>query len=66
MEFDATIFRVFRLARILELERFFEAFSLLNDVLVKAAPVLRATGVLALIVWVGGASIFYYSGKNMQ
>lgn len=58
--FDATIFRIFRMARILEFERFFTAFSLLDDVFVKAAPVLKATGVLALIVWVGGATIFYY------
>lgn len=58
--FDATIFRIFRLARILELEKFFKAFSLLDDVLVQAAPVLKATGVVALIVWVGGATMFYY------
>jgi hypothetical protein len=58
--FDATIFRIFRLARILELEKFFKAFSLLDDVFVQAAPVLKATGVVALIVWVGGATMFYY------
>mmetsp|Transcript_21568 Transcript_21568/g.31362 ORF Transcript_21568/g.31362 Transcript_21568/m.31362 type:complete len:1172 (-) Transcript_21568:211-3726(-) len=58
--FDATVFRIFRLARILELEKFFKAFSLLDDVFVKAAPVLKATGVVALIVWVGGATLFYY------
>ena len=58
--FDATIFRILRLARVLELERFFEAFTLLDDVFVKAAPVLKATGVLALIVWVGASSLLYY------
>jgi hypothetical protein len=60
MSFDATIFRILRLARVLELERFFEAFTLLDDVFVKAAPVLKATGVLALIVWVGASSLLYY------
>ena len=60
LEFDATIFRILRLARVLELERFFEAFTLLDDVFVKAAPVLKATGVLALIVWVGASSLLYY------
>lgn len=59
-QFDATIFRILRLARVLELERFFEAFTLLDDVFVKAAPVLKATGVLALIVWVGASSLLYY------
>ena len=58
--FDSTIFRILRLARILELERFFQSFTLLNDVFSKSGPVLRATGVLALIVWVGGATLFYY------
>jgi hypothetical protein len=62
--FDATIFRIFRLARILEFEKFFQAFSLLDDVFVKAAPVLKATGVVALIVWVGGATIFYYASPH--
>jgi len=57
---DATVFRMLRLARIIELEQFFEAFTLLNDVFVKAGPVLKATGVLALILWVGGATLFYY------
>ena len=58
--FDSTIFRIMRLARILELERFFQSFTLLDDVFSKSGPVLKATGVLALIVWVGGATIFYY------
>jgi hypothetical protein len=58
--FDSTIFRILRLARILELERFFQSFSLLDDVFSKSGPVLKATGVLALIVWVGGATLFYY------
>lgn len=58
--FDSTIFRILRLARILELDRFFQSFSLLSEVFSKSGPVLKATGVLALIVWVGGATLFYY------
>lgn len=58
--FDSTIFRVLRLARIVELERFFQAFSLLDSVFSKSGPVLKATAVLAIIVWVGGATVFYY------
>lgn len=37
------------------------AFTLLDNVFIKAAPVLKATGVMALIVWIGGATVFYYS-----
>ena len=62
--FDGTIFRIMRLARILEFEQFFEAFTLLDDVFTKAGPVLKATGVLALILWVGSASMFYYSSPH--
>jgi len=58
--FDATIFRIFRLARILNYEAFSSQFLLLSEVFVKAGPVLQATGVVALIVWIGGATIFYY------
>ena len=58
--FDATVFRIFRLARVLEVEKFFKAFSMLDDVFAQAAPVLKATGVVALIVWVGGSTLFYY------
>jgi len=61
---DATVFRMLRLARIIELEQFFEAFTNLNDVFTKAGPVLKATGVLALILWVGGATAFYYTDPH--
>jgi hypothetical protein len=66
VEFDATIFRILRLSRVLELERFFTAFSLIDDVFEQAAPVLKATGVLALIVWIGGASLFYYTAPHEE
>jgi len=66
LEFDATIFRMLRLARIVQFEQFFDSFTLLEDVFVKAAPVLKATGVVALIVWVGGASIFYYMEPHSE
>eukprot|EP00605_Chrysophyceae_sp_TOSAG23-4_P002983 GSChrysophyteH1.ASY1.ANO1.3286.1 assembled CDS len=57
---DATIFRILRLARILEFDIFYEQFNLISEVFKKAGPVLKATGVLALILWVGGATAFYY------
>ena len=43
----------------LELERFVPAFTLLTDVYSKSKDVLKATGILALIIWVGGATLFY-------
>ena len=43
----------------LELERFVPAFTLLTDVYRKSKDVLKATGILALIIWVGGATLFY-------
>ena len=61
---DATIFRIARMARILESEELFSQFTMLGDVFSKAGPVLKATGVLALIVWVGGATAFYYTSPH--
>eukprot|EP00606_Chrysophyceae_sp_TOSAG23-5_P001248 GSChrysophyteH2.ASY1.ANO1.921.1 assembled CDS len=61
---DATVFRIVRLARVLEFEIFFESFTLLGEVFNKAGPVLKATGVLALILWVGGATAFYYADPH--
>ena len=43
----------------LELERFVPAFTLLRDVYRKSKDVLKATGILALIIWIGGATLFY-------
>ena len=59
VHFDSAIFRVFRVFRMLELERFVPAFTLLTDVYRKSKDVLKATGILALIIWVGGATLFY-------
>merc|ERR1711871_1683165 len=59
VKFDGTIFRVFRLFRLLQLEHFVEAFTLLDDVYRGAKDTLAATGLLALVVWVGGACLFY-------
>lgn len=57
--FDAAIFRVFRIFRMLEFEKFVPAFTLLDDVYFKSKDVLAATGVLALIIWIGGSTLFY-------
>ena len=58
-DFDSAIFRVFRVFRILELEHFVCAFTLLDDVYYKSKGILGAAGILALIIWVGGATLFY-------
>ena len=51
--FDSTIFRVFRLVRIFELEHFLEAFTLLDDAFRSAKDHLAAAGLLAMIIWIG-------------
>jgi len=55
----AEIFRVFRIFRLLELEHFLEAFTLLDDVFNNCKGVLKATGVVALVIWVGGGALFW-------
>ena len=59
VHFNAMIFRVFRIFRILLLEHFIEAFTLLDDAYRKCRMTLAATGLLALIIWVGCATLFY-------
>jgi Ion transport protein len=49
----AKIFRIFRIFRILQLEDFLTAFSKLDNVFRASKDVLKATGLLALIIWVG-------------
>eukprot|EP00752_Nemacystus_decipiens_P005802 g5248.t1 len=62
--FDASAFRVLRLFRILQLEHFVSAFSLLDDVWTASKDTLAATGLLALVVWVGSACLFYLFEKD--
>lgn len=50
--FDAQAFRVVRMFRLLGLEHFVSAFTLLDDVYRECKSVLAATGLLALIIWV--------------
>mmetsp|Transcript_10552 Transcript_10552/g.13742 ORF Transcript_10552/g.13742 Transcript_10552/m.13742 type:complete len:1143 (-) Transcript_10552:1053-4481(-) len=66
VHFDATVFRIARVIRIIELEHFFPAFSLLDDVFQKVSPVLKATGVLAAFCWIAAASLFYFSEPHSE
>ena len=59
VQFDAAIFRVARIFRLLQLEHFVTAFTILDDVYHKSKHALAATGMLALVIWVGGATLFY-------
>jgi hypothetical protein len=52
------VFRILRLSRLLGLER---AFDTLDRVVQRATPVLKATGVVALVVWVGMATAMFYA-----
>jgi hypothetical protein len=64
VHFNAMIFRVFRIFRILLLEHFIEAFTLLDDAYRKCKETLAATGLLAIIIWVGCATLFYIFEAN--
>lgn len=50
---NARIFRIFRIFRILQLEDFVTAFSKLDNVFRASQDVLKATGLMAMIIWVG-------------
>ena len=45
--------------RLFQLEHFMEAFSLIDDMYAKQADMMTATGLLALIIWVFSATLFY-------
>jgi len=61
---NARIFRIFRVFRILQLEDFVVAFSKLDNVFRASKDVLKATGLLALIIWVGCGALFYIFEEN--
>jgi Ion transport protein len=60
----ARIFRIFRIFRILQLEDFVVAFSKLDNVFRASKNVLKATGLLALIIWVGCGALFFIFEEN--
>lgn len=61
----ARVFRIFRVFRILQLEDFVTAFSKLDNVFRASKDVLKATGLMALIIWIGGAALFFiFEGNN--
>ena len=61
---NARIFRIFRIFRILQLEDFVVAFSKLDNVFRASKDVLKATGLMALIIWVGCGALFYIFEEN--
>ena len=56
---EAKIFRIFRIFRVLQLEDFLVAFSKLDNVFRASKDVLKATGLMAVIVWVGSSALFF-------
>ncbi|GKY98976.1 hypothetical protein MPSEU_000853300 [Mayamaea pseudoterrestris] len=55
----ARIFRIFRVFRILQLEDFLTAFSKLDNVFRASKDVLKATTLLAVIIWIGCGALFF-------
>lgn len=56
---EAKVFRIFRIFRILQLEDFVVAFSKLDNVFRASKDVLKATGLMAVIIWVGSSALFF-------
>jgi len=62
---DAKIFRIVRIFRVFQLEDFVVAFSKLDNVFRASKDVLKATGLLASIIWVGTSALFFiFEGNN--
>ena len=59
LPYDFALPRFLRLFRVLQLEHYTEAFTLIDDVFRACKETLIATGLLALIVWVGAAYLFF-------
>ena len=58
------IFRILRIFRLFQLEDFVTAFSKLDNVFRASLDVLKATGLLALIIWVGCGALFFIFESN--
>ena len=55
----ANVCRLFRILRILQVEDFIVAFSKLDNVFRASKDVLKATGLMAIIIWVGCGALFF-------
>jgi len=61
---NAKIFRIVRIFRLLQLEDFITAFRQLDNVFRASKDVLKATGLLAVIIWVGSGALFFIFEQN--
>lgn len=64
VKFDAAPFRVFRVFRIFQLDRLCGSFSVMAQALRACKDTLIAFGLVALIIWIGAASLFYVFEKH--
>mmetsp|Transcript_48569 Transcript_48569/g.89474 ORF Transcript_48569/g.89474 Transcript_48569/m.89474 type:complete len:1219 (+) Transcript_48569:69-3725(+) len=60
----STIFRTVRLFRLLELEHFITAFTILDNVFRRSSPMLLATAVMAFAIWISSGTLFYLFERN--
>ncbi|CAB9514739.1 gated channel subfamily KQT member 1 [Seminavis robusta] len=60
----ARTFRIARIFRLLQLEDFITAFSKLDNVFRASKDILKATGLMALIIWVGCGALFFIFEEN--
>merc|ERR1719160_1288762 len=64
IHFNTFIFRVIRMFRVLQLEDFISAFTLLDDAWYNCRDSMVACGFMALLVWVCGSVLFYEAEKD--
>lgn len=55
----STVFRIFRIFRLLQLEDFLIGFRKLDNVFRASKDVLKATALMAIIIWVGCGALFF-------
>mmetsp|Transcript_3570 Transcript_3570/g.8948 ORF Transcript_3570/g.8948 Transcript_3570/m.8948 type:complete len:1217 (+) Transcript_3570:60-3710(+) len=60
----STLFRTVRLFRLLELEHFITAFTILDNVFRRSSPMLLATAVMAFAIWISSGTLFYLFERN--
>jgi hypothetical protein len=66
VKFDAAPFRVFRVFRIFQLDRLCGAFTVMAQAFKACKDTLIAFGLVALIIWVGAASLYYVFEKHNE
>lgn len=66
VEYDFFLFRITRSLRVFQLEDFVPSFTLLDDAWYKCKDTVKASALLALVIWVLGAVLFFEFEKDNE